>query len=145
MERKDPCTQDCIFSMNWPAHPPVVCFTLDKVIPPRGSVDASSHSDIIHPKVNKCCVWKDTDLVEQVQRRDSKMIRGMEHLYHNERLKSLRGDVPGEEQQTQLQYGMKEELDKGSGQKDAQPRPVPKVSLFWIQSRTQVSQDGLGS
>lgn len=39
---RSPCTQDCI-SMNWPAHPSVVCATLDNFIPHSGLVDASSH------------------------------------------------------------------------------------------------------
>jgi len=41
--------------------------------------------------------WKDMDVLEQVQRRDTKVIRGLEYLSYEDRLREL-AVQPGEEQ-----------------------------------------------
>lgn len=52
------------------------------------SLDAAllQFKEIIPLKRHTCCIWKGIVLVEQVQRRASKMTGGMEHLSYNGRL-----------------------------------------------------------
>lgn len=46
-------------------------------------------SGVLHSAQGSPQDWKDTDLLKQVQRRNTKVIRGTEHLSYKERLRDL--------------------------------------------------------